>query len=714
MAPTDEDAGDQMGDQAAADVIGYGLIRDVAVITVDAPPVNALGHAVRSGLINAIDRAAQDDRAVGVVLAGSGQTFPAGAETREFDAPSAAPHLSDVCHAIEMSPKPVVACLHGRALGGGYELALAAHKRIALKGTRIGLPEIRLGLVPGAGGTQRLPRIVAIDDALSLMLTGQPVEVSAVLSKGFVDAVVEAELISAGVSAARELALASFVPTRARRDRFADADDFQEAVAAARIAYADHPTAAAACIADCVEASLLLPFEAGLAYEREALETLAEGAPAEALRYLFMAERRASKPRSGLPKPVPVVQVALVGGGLMGAGIAVSCLTHGLPVTLIEKSPKTAAETRKRISAIFTRAVERNKMRAARRERCLAQLTLAMDLTAAKEADLIIEAVPDEYEQKSNVLNELAGIAKPGALLASTTSYLDLDELAQATGRESDVLGLHFFAPAHVAKLLEVVIGIQTSPAAESAAFALARKINKQAVRTGVCEGFIGNRMMTAYHAASDRMLKDGASPYEIDAAMRDYGFPMGPYEMQDRSGLDIGRDRRKRLAAEHDAAAPNEEPTAERFMRIGDLMCAAGRLGQKVGRGYYMYPDGQRQGVEDPDVLELIASERAAKGITPRDIGPNEIQSNVLDALVNEGAHLLDEGIAERASDIDVALVIGFGFPRHKGGPMKAGEQVGLLKILQRLEERKDAFLEPADALREAVKNGNRFEGVL
>ncbi|MEL6915536.1 MAG: 3-hydroxyacyl-CoA dehydrogenase NAD-binding domain-containing protein [Pseudomonadota bacterium] len=691
-----------------ADLVRYSIRDGVAVLEIDNPPVNTLSQGVRAGLMEGLQRAGQDAAAEAIVVMGRGETFPAGADIREFDAPSAAPHLPDLCDAIEASPKPVVACLHGTALGGGYELALAAHGRIALPGTRVGLPEITLGLVPGAGGTQRLPRLVGIEAALEVLLTGMPVTLSETTKTPFVDGIVDGDLLSAGIAQALRAARDAPLPVRDRREAFADGIAYQDAIAAARVAVANHPTGAARAILDCLEAAPLLPFEAGLALERDLFLELRDTEEAAALRHVFLAVRQAVKPRAGLPPARRVHRVGLLGGGLMGAGVAVACLDAGREVRLVEANAAAAERAVARIGAIYTRAIARGRLTESTRDARLARLGSGTEMGALSNVDLILDCLPEDMALKSRVLAEAARLMAPEAILATNTSYGDIDALAEASGRPEAVVGLHFFAPAHVQSLVEVGVGLETAPEVEAAAFAFAAALGKKPVRVGATEGLIGNRLLSAYRLAADGCLAAGASPYEVDAAMRAYGFAMGPYESYDLSGLDLSAGFR---------AAYAEVLGARRF-DIADLLCQMGHLGQKSGRGFYLYdaPEEPRAGREDPDLADLIAGERERRGYTAGAVSAADIQTACLLAMMNEGGRLLDEGIAERAGDIDVVMLLGFGFPRHKGGPMKAAELSGLLKHLRTLEARAhgDPFWQPAEALREAVKNGNRFSAVL
>lgn len=689
-----------------AEMVTYALREGVAVITVNNLPVNMLNRAVRAGLIAALERLADDNLARAAVLICKGRTFPAGADIRDFDAPDQAPHLPEVCNAIEASPKPIIACLHGTALGGGYELALACHGRLAVPGTRVGFPEVNLGVLPSAGGTQRLPRLVSIESALALLLGGSPVDVSAEPGAGFVDGLVEGDLLSAGIAHAQALATADLVPTRAKRQTFEGAFNYQQVVATARETHAGAPTRAPAAILDCVEAALLLPFDAGLDLERDLFRELRDTDEAKALRHGFLATREATKPPKGLPEPRGIHSVALVSGGMSGAGIAVACLDAGYTVQILERDGDTAQSVEAAVGDIYQRAISRGRLSATSRDDRLSRLSSVVGVEAVAEADFVIEAAPEDAEVKSGILQEISAFAKPDAIIVTNTSHLDIDELAEPSGRASNIIGIHFYPPAHVHKLVEVVIGTVTSPLTEATGFAVATALRKSPVRVSSSEGYIGNRVHDAYREAADRAVMAGASLSAVDAAMRDFGFKTGPYESIDREGLELAHTRQRR--AEAQGVAPR--------IKLIDALIRAGRTGQRAGRGFYSYKQDPIEAHEDEEVTAILWAERGRLNMEARSLAPKDIQTDCLLAMMNEGAKLLDEGIAERAGDIDVVMLLGFGFPRYKGGPMKAAELAGLLPMLRELEKRaeSDPFWTPAGALREAVKNGNRFSGVL
>jgi len=688
-------------------VVAYEVQGAVAVLTINNPPVNALSAAVRQALSKGVDQALADEAVEAIVIRAAGRTFPVGADVREFGKPPQEPHLGTLCSQIEASPKPVIAAIHGTALGGGFEVALGAHYRIIDKGARIGLPEVLLGILPGAGGTQRTPRLTGAGPALELILSGKPVSAAKAHKLGLVDRVSEGDLHEQTLEYARQLINtgAGPRPTCARREGLEDAAAYLKAVKEWREKVKTNRLEAPARIVDCVEAVVMVPFETGLAMERAGFKHLVATDQARALRYAFFAERAAAKVPELSAKPRDISRVGVVGGGLMGAGIAYTCLLAGLPVVLVERNSEALEAGQGRIKALFDGGVARGRISEELATKQFGHLVFSTDMSALSQADLVIEAVFEEESVKQDVFQALDQVMRPGAILATNTSYLDIDKLAATISRPEDVIGFHFFSPAHIMRLLEVVVGARTSEDVTATGFALAKRLGKIPVRAGVCDGFIGNRVLSAYRQAADYMLEDGASPYEIDAAMREYGFALGPYQVTDMAGLQISWARRKRLA-------PTRDPE-ERYVRIGDILCEMGRFGQKTGQGFYRYEAGNRRGLEDPDVLELIATEREHKGISPRSFTPEEIQARCIDAMSNEGARLLGENIALRPSDIDVVMLHGYGFPRWRGGPMLAADMKGLLMMNNALKHRadeEDKFWRPAELLVELVRDGKHF----
>ncbi|CAB3836205.1 Fatty acid oxidation complex subunit alpha [Achromobacter dolens] len=683
---------------------------DVLVVTIDHPPVNALSAEVRAGLARAIDQAGGDPQVRAVLLTGASNNFIAGADIREFGKPPRPPALPDVCNQIEACAKPVVAALHGAALGGGLEVALAAHYRVALPNARLGLPEVTLGLLPGAGGTQRTPRLIGAAAALDLMLSGKPMTAQAAVAAGLADELASgADPLAAGLDYTRRLLAQGAKPRRSRDGQaLADKAALLVAIDAAgqRIAAATRGLFSPAKILDAVRAAVEQPFDEGLRAERALFLQCLDSPQRAGLIHAFFAERETAKiPELKQAKPRRLDSVGVIGGGTMGAGIAVAVLDAGLPVVMVEQDEAALARGRQRVEHVYDLLVGKGRMSADERAARLARFTGATDYAALGEADLIIEAVFEDMDVKRAVFAQLDRVAKPGAVLATNTSYLDVDRIAQATRGPADVLGLHFFSPANIMKLLEVVVGRQTAADTVATGFELARRLRKIPVRAGVCDGFIGNRILAVHRQAADMMMEDGASPYEIDAAVRDFGYPMGPYQMVDLAGGDIGWATRKRRAATRDPAL--------RYVQIPDRLCERGWFGQKTGRGFYLYPDGARQGTPDPEVLAIIDAERQRAGVTPRPFSAEDIQRRYLAAMINEAANVLHQGIALRPSDIDMVFLSGYGFPRYRGGPMHYADRVGLANVLADIRafaKEDPAFWKPSPLLVELAESGRDF----
>ncbi|WP_323016894.1 3-hydroxyacyl-CoA dehydrogenase NAD-binding domain-containing protein [Castellaniella sp.] len=694
-----------------SDVVTSRREGPVWVVTIHYPPVNALGVDVRRGLLAAIEAADHDAGIQAVLLLGAGRHFIAGADIREFGQPPQAPLLADVCNRIEACTKPVVAVIHGSALGGGLEVALAAHYRLALPGAQFALPEVTLGLLPGAGGTQRAPRLTGVEAALNLMLDGKPIGATKALALQLADRLDSGvDPVAAGLAYAREL-IVSRAPVRPTRDRQIAATDVpaaRQALDAARAALGRQYRGlfSPARIIDAVQAVLDLPFDDGLRLERDAFLQCLDTPQRQALIHAFFAEREAAKvPEAGRAQPRTVNHAGIVGGGTMGAGIAVAMLDAGLPVMMVERDAPSLARGQANVAKVYDSQVKRGRLDAAERDRRLSLWSGATDYQALADADLVVEAVFEDMAVKAAVFAELDRVCKPGAVLASNTSYLDIDRLAAQVSRPQDVIGLHFFSPANVMKLLEIVVPDQVADEVVSTGFALARRLKKIAVRAGVCDGFIGNRMMAVYRQAADYLLADGASPYQIDQAVRHFGFPMGPYQIMDLAGGDIGWATRKRRAATRD---PNL-----RYVPIADRLCERGWFGQKTGRGWYLYPDGSRSGQEDPEVLAIVDQERRKLGLTPRLFTEEDILRRYLAAMINEGANVVRQGIALRPLDVDVTMLYGYGFPRYRGGPMHYADQVGLDVILADIHAfaaQDPHFWQPSPLLVEQVERGGSF----
>ena len=697
---------------SASSVVTTALHGDVLVVTIDNPPVNALGAAVRQGLLAAMQQAQADAAVAAVLLVGAGKAFIAGADIREFGKPPVPPALPEVCRAIEGSDKPVVAVLHGAALGGGLEVALSAHYRLALPAATVGLPEVNLGLLPGSGGTQRAPRLMGVQAATSLMLSGQHLKAQAALQAGLVDKLVEgADAQAEGLAYVREL-LTAKAPVRRTRD-------LAIAEPQAALAWLEEQKAETAKkarglfsplkIIECVQAAVQLPFDEGLARERALFIECLDSPQRAGLIHAFFAEREVAKvPEAQAAQPRPVASVAVIGGGTMGAGIAVAALDAGLPVTMIERDAESIARGRANVEKVYNGLVAKGRMTEAAKAAVMARYTGSTNYADIAQVDLVIEAVFEDIEVKKAVFRELDRVCKPGAVLATNTSYLDIDAIAAATSRPQDVIGLHFFSPANIMKLLEIVVPAKVAADVVATAFELAKKLKKVPVRAGVCDGFIGNRILAVYKQAADYLMEDGASPYEIDAAVRGFGFAMGPCQVTDLAGGDIGWATRKRRAATRDPKA--------RYVEIADRICERGWFGQKTGRGFYLYPEGARVGQPDPEVLAIVDAERAKKGITPRSFSADEIMRRYMAAMVNEGAKVVAEGIALRPLDVDVTFVAGYGFPRHRGGPMKWADMTGLDKVLadiQAFAKEDPLFWKPAQLLEQLVAEGRNFDSL-
>lgn len=644
---------------------------DVFEIVLNNPPVNALGADVRRGLAEALDEAERDDRVRAIVIRGGGRMFSGGADITEFKSPFAGPELPDLVDAIEASAKPVVAAIHGMALGGGLELALGCHYRLATPTAKLGLPEVLLGLLPGAGGTQRLPRLVGAEQALAMIVTGSHVSGAAAADMGLIDsAVQEAVLTSYAISYARGLHAPRrtgdrvVTGTPAVVDRFA-ADN------ARKINDLDAPKA---CI-EAVRAAVEQPLVEGQATERALFRVLMDGDQSQALRHAFFAERAAAKIES-LPNgtvPRPVVRVGVIGAGTMGGGISMNFLSAGIPVTIVDMTQDALDRGTSVIRRNYEASVAKGRLTSDRVEGAMALLTPTMEFEALGSCDLIIEAVYEDMGLKKEIFAHLDRIAKPGAILASNTSYLSIDEIAAATQRPADVLGLHFFSPANIMKLVEVIRGENSTPEVLATSMDIVRRIGKVAVVSGVCHGFIGNRMLEPRLDGAVGMLVEGATPEQVDRISVEFGMPMGPLQMMDLAGLDIGWHR---------------DPS--RIESVRDALNAAGRSGQKTNAGFYEY-DEKRRPAPSPAAKAIIEQFRAETGIEPRAIADEEIFVRTLYVMVNEGAHILEEGIAQRASDIDVVWIHGYGWPRHKGGPMFWANQIGLDKIVDALGRYQD-----------------------
>ncbi|MFB9126213.1 3-hydroxyacyl-CoA dehydrogenase [Paraburkholderia dipogonis] len=694
----------------SADVVTRELRGKVLLVTIDHAPVNALSAGVRRGLLAAIEAADADKAVEAVLIVGAGRNFIAGADIREFGKPPVPPSLPDVCNRIEACTKPVVAAIHGAALGGGLEVALAAHYRIAVDGAKLGLPEVQLGLLPGAGGTQRTPRLIGAQAALDLILSGRHASAKEALALGLIDRLGSSDdILPEGLAYVHEL-LAAHAPVRRTRDAAALGD---RAASLAAVATARAETAKKSRglfsplkIVDAVEAAIEQPFDEGLRVERKLFLECIDSPQRAGLIHAFFAEREVLKaPETRDAKPRALNTIGVVGGGTMGAGIAVAVLDAGLPVTMIERDDASLARGRAHIEKVYDGLIAKGRLSAEKKAALMARWSGSTSYDALAGADVVIEAVFEDLAVKQAVFAELDRVCKAGAVLATNTSYLDIDALASSISRPADVIGLHFFSPANIMKLLEVVVPKQVSADVVATAFELAKKLRKTPVRAGVCDGFIGNRVLAVYRSAADAMMEDGASPYQIDAAVRAFGLPMGPFQVVDLAGGDIGWAARKRRAATRNPAA--------RYVQIADRLCERGWFGQKTGRGFYLYPEGSRSGTPDPEVEAIIDAERVRAGITPRSFTDEEIIRRYMAAMINEGANVVHERIALRPLDVDVTFLYGYGFPRYRGGPMKYADMVGLPKILADIREfakQDPLFWKPSPLLVELVERGADF----
>jgi 3-hydroxyacyl-CoA dehydrogenase len=682
----------------------YELRGDVAVITIRNPPVNALSAAVRSAVHEGIARAVADDAVAAIVLIGD-NGFVAGADIREFGKPQIPPSLRDLYPPMEASPKPIVAAIAGNALGGGLELAMACHYRIASPGARMGLPEVNIGLLPGGGGTVRLPRLIGAGPALDMMLSGKPVAVPRALELGIIDAVVEGDLFEEAVAYARAHVGGTLPVVSARKLALAEGEVDLFQTVRAKNATRWRGLVAPFKIVECVEHAVSEPFDAAYAFEEAAFRQCMESPASAALRHAFFAEREAAKiPGIGRDvTPRPIRSAGVIGAGTMGGGIAMALANAGIPVVQLDMDEAALARGRATIEKNYATSVSRGSMTEKARDQALSLIRTTTDYEALAGADIVIEAAFEEMGVKQTIFGKLDAVMQPGAILATNTSTLDIDAIASATNRPADVVGTHFFSPANVMKLQENVRGAATSPEVIASVTALAKRIGKVPVLSGNCDGFIGNRILAVYGEQADFLLEEGATPWQIDDALIAFGFPMGIYRMRDLAGLDVGWRIRQGREAARDKSL--------RYSVIADRLCEAGRFGQKTGIGYYRYEG--RTPIPEPETQAIIEQASADAGITRAPIADDEIVTRVLTAMVNEAAKILGEGIALRASDIDVVYLNGYGFPRHQGGPMFWGARRGLPRVLadiRRYHAAHGAVWTPAPLLIEREQRGEPF----
>ena len=689
--------------------VTYETSGDVAVLTMHNPPVNGLGIATRRGLVESLARALSDEQVKSIVVTGGARAFSGGADIREFNTPQAGqePTLPTVIAAFERSTKPVVAAIEGMALGGGLELALGMHYRVAEQRAQIGLPEVKLCILPGAGGTQRFPRAVGLETALNMIVSGAPVAAGKLSGTKLLDRVVDGPTLTAAIALAREVADGRAMPlVRDWKIEHPNAEGFlgfaRTAVAAAS---ANYP--APLKYIDAIEAAVKQPFDVGLQTEREIFALLVQTPESRALRHGFFGERAAGK-IADIRADVPlreIGRVGVIGAGTMGGGITMNFLNAGLPVTLLETRQEALDRGIATIRKNYENSAKKGKLSTEQVEQRMAMITPTLSYDALRDADLIIEAVFEDYAVKQSVFTQLDAIAKPGAILASNTSTLDVDRIAAFTARPHDVLGTHFFSPANVMKLLEVVRGKQTAKDVLATVMALSKKIGKTAVVSGVCDGFIGNRMIEQYSRQAGFLLDEGALPQQVDRAMEKFGFAMGPFRMGDLAGNDIGWAIRKRRAIEQPGLT---------YTKSADLICELGRFGQKTGAGWYDYKPGDRTAYPSQQVNELIEKHSRDLAVQRRVIGDEEIVERLVYALVNEGAHILEEGIAAKASDIDIVYLAGYGFPIWRGGPMFYADSVGLYNVLAAIRRYAKGYQgnawEPAPLLVKLAESGQSF----
>jgi 3-hydroxyacyl-CoA dehydrogenase len=688
-------------------------VRDgIAVVRMRNPPVNSLGLELRAGIVAALARAEDDPAVKAVLIIGSGKGFSGGADIREFGTPKsfAPPNLLMVLRAVEECVKPVIAALDGVCMGGGFELALACHYRVATADAQIGLPEVKLGLLPGAGGTQRLPRVVGVERALNMIVSGAPLRAEELRGTALFDAFAPADLLAGALDFARGL-LREGAATKRVRDlkiRMPNAEAYlQFARNTVKAAAGPYP-APPACV-EAIAAAVKEPFEAGMRRERELFLTLMASPESAALRHIFQAERAAAR-IAGVAESTAarvVNRVGVIGAGTMGGGIAMALINAGLPVVLLESTQEALERGLATIRKNYQGQIKKGKLTEAALEKRLALISPTLDYAPLQDVDLVIEAVFENLEVKRQVFLKLDAVVRAGAILASNTSALNLNTIAAFTRRPRDVIGLHFFSPANVMRLLEIVRGEATADDVLVTAMALAKRIKKIAVIAGVCDGFIGNRMVARYGQAAHDLLLAGASAEQIDQALEKFGMAMGPFRMNDLAGLDVGAMWRKRLAAEN----PDND-----YSNVADLLVDAGRYGQKTGAGWYRYTAGSRAALPDPQVSAFIEKFRLSRGITPRKVTDEEIVQRCIYALINEGARILEEGIAQRSSDIDIVYLNGYGFPTYRGGPMFYADQTGLNEVARGLERiaggagAQVAFWQPAPLLARLAHEGKTF----
>ncbi len=692
----------------------YELRGDIAVITLDNPPVNGLGHATRLAIAEGLEWALGDAAAKAIVVTGAGKAFSGGADIREFGSPKAIaePNLLSLIAAFDASPKPIVAAIHSVCMGGGLELALGCHYRVVAPGTQVALPEVKIGLIPGAGGTQRLPRVLGVENAMNMIVSGEAVKgelLAQAPGQRLFDKVAEGDVLESAIALAKEVAERRPLPrVRDLKVTYPNADAYIQFVKNMVGAQSKNFPAPLKCV-EAVAGALHLPFDAGMKLEREIFMGLVFTPESKALRHAFMAERATTK-IPDVPADTPIrdiKKVAVIGAGTMGGGIAMNFLNAGLAVVMLETKPEALEKGVGIMRKNYEAQVKKGKLKQDKLDQRMALLSTTLKYDDLKDCDLVIEAVFEDMGVKEQVFKTLDEVMKPGAILASNTSTLDLDKIAAFTKRPQDVIGMHFFSPANVMKLLEVVRGEKTARDVLATVMALGKKIKKTCVVSGVTDGFIGNRMIEQYSRQAGFLLDEGATPQQVDKAMEKFGMAMGPFRMGDLAGNDIGWYIRKRRY--------QEKPNL-RYSESADLLCEMGRFGQKTGAGWYDYVPGKRDAIPAKVVTDMLEKHRAELGVTPRKIGDEEIVHRLVFALVNEGAKIVDEGIASRASDVDMVYLTGYGFPLFRGGPMNYADQVGLYNVVSAMRRfaanpQDDAeFWKPAPLLAKLAAEGKSF----
>ena len=691
------------------DVVSYELVDNIAVISVNNPPVNALSQAVREGILDAVTTA-QGDASEAIILHCEGRTFIAGADIKEFGKPPQEPGLPSILSAIEDSSKPVIAAIHGTALGGGFEVALACHYRCAIASAKVGLPEVKLGLLPGAGGTQRVPRIAGVKAALELITSGNPVAAPKAKDMGLVDEIIAADDLKAGAIEYAKGLVESGAPLKRIRDITIDPATVEPGffdAARKRLARRARGQIAQDKIVSCLEAAVNLPMDEGLQRERELFRELLTSPESAAMRHIFFAERLAAKIKD-LPRDTPrreVNKVAIIGGGTMGGGIAMCFANVGIPVLMLEIDDEALQRGMGIIEKNYKITLGKGKMTEDQMGQRIALITGTTDYADLGDVDMVIEAVFENLELKKEIFAKLDGVCKPGAILATNTSYQDIDAIAAATSRPQDVLGMHFFSPANVMKLLEVVRGEKTADDVLATTMAIGKRIDKVCALSRVCYGFIGNRMLGGYGREAQMLLMDGCTPSQVDSALEKFGMAMGPLAMGDLAGLDVGYKARQ---------GRTDLPDDPKLYRIGTLLVEMGCYGQKTGSGFYQYDAETRARMVDPEVEAMIKAEAAKIGVEQRDISDEEILQRCFYPLINEGARILEEGIAQRPSDIDVVYVFGYAFPVAKGGPMYYADQIGLKQVYDKICEFRDRdgeqYWQSAPLLKQLAEAGKTF----